>query len=292
MHACPSRHPCVAVTRIIVLAWPGLRSTFGPPSREGPSACARPSDGTEGSNMRRSLTLAGWAVSASLSWSVAHAEPAPSAPVESANTQDKVETVVFVGRLISIQSIPPVAPVACPSNPDEPCLQTIRADFDSGYIARYRILQRVSGRFDGDDLQFAIYSHRGFPAMALHAQALLFVGREGSDYFLHRYQGYAVHPTADGGWAHCGDVDSRRDGDAPTPGFGPQSFATDFGSAQKLVDDADGIRFPRNAYRVQNDRIVCPRGLALADFYEAVRSGVMKSRGIDLPPFEDTATAR
>ncbi len=240
--------------------------------------------------MRRSLTLAGWAVSASLSWSVAHAEPAPSAPVESANTQDKVETVVFVGRLISIQEVP-----------WESLPSTYKADpysywglvkRDHVYNARYEILQMVSGQIDALEASVRIWSHYGFPIFALHPEALLFVRRRDADYTLHKYQGFSVHRTMGGGWAHCGDFEYRRPGEAAPAALRPLRFAEDFGPADQLATDERRRKFAEESFLVENDRIVCPRGLALADFYEAVRSGVMKSRGIDLPPFEDTATAR
>ena len=233
--------------------------------------------------MRKAVAIGRWAIPLLFSWNLASADPTPSAPVLPASGgQDKAETLVFVGRLISIQEVPPEA---CRTTPDG--MQECPVPFDQGYRARYKVLQRISGRFDGDEVQFTAYSHRGFPAMALHPQAVLFVARRDGESFLHRYQGYAVHPTTDGGWAHCGDLDGRRGDDAPTPGFGPQAFATDFGSARQLDEDVDQGRFPRDVFSIENDRIVCPRGLALADLHEAVRTGVMKARGVDLPPFDD-----
>ncbi|MBN8480652.1 MAG: hypothetical protein J0L88_03570 [Xanthomonadales bacterium] len=229
--------------------------------------------------MRKAVAIGRWAIPLLFSWNLAAAESAPS--TSASGCQDKGETLVFVGRLISIQE---VLPEPCPPNANRSCLLP---RFDKEYVARYKVLERVTGRFDTDEVQFNVYSHRGFPAMALHPEALLFVWHRGEQYCLHRYQGYAVHPTTDGGWAHCGEINSRTDDDAPTTGFGPQSFASDFGSAQQLDNDADQGRFPRDAFTVENDRIVCPRGLALADLYEAVRSGLMKARCAVLPPFAE-----
>lgn len=234
--------------------------------------------------MHRAVAILRWAFPLFFSWNLASAEPSPAAPASGG--QDKGETLVFVGRLISIQE----RVETCRDDLDDGHARSL--PFNQGYRARYEVLQRISGRFDGNEVQFTTCSHRGFPTMAQHAQALLFIAHHDGESFLHRYQGYAVHATTDAGWAHCGDLDRRREGDAATPGLGPQPFAGDFGSARQLDEDANQRKFPRDAFAVENDRIVCPRGLALADLYEAVRSGVMKARGVDLPPFADATADR
>ena len=218
-----------------------------------------------------------------LPWPV---ESAESAPVDSKVAQAPVDTAAFVGRLISIEEI---QPPPCQPSADGHC--TTPVSFDTGYEARYRVVQRVSGQLDGDEVHISIHSHRGYPAMALHPHALLFVGQHEGKNFLHRYQGYPVHATKDGGWAHCGDADTRRD-DAPSRALRAQDFAVDFGSAAQLAEDADHEKYPLDAFKVENDRIVCPRGIALDDLYELVRNGVMKARGVTLPPMAASNATR
>ena len=132
--------------------------------------------------MRKGVAIGRWAIPLLFSWNLVAAESTPSAPASGAPHGG--ETLVFVGRLISIQEVPPEA---CRTTPDG--MQECPVPFDQGYRARYKVLQRISGRIDGDEVPFTAYSHHGFPAMALHPQALLFVARRDGESFLHRYQG-------------------------------------------------------------------------------------------------------
>ena len=45
----------------------------------------------------------------------------------------------------------------------------------SKFIAHYRVLQKICGDYDKDDITFTVYDHYGFPAFGNYDHALLFL---------------------------------------------------------------------------------------------------------------------
>ena len=98
------------------------------------------------------------------------------------------DLIIFVGKRLSV--------TAQTNTPDS---------LDLKFEARYRVLKMVFGHYDGPEITFTVYDHRGFPAFARYDTALMFVSRHEGELYHEKYQFIPVYPTVDGRWAGCGD---------------------------------------------------------------------------------------
>lgn len=194
-----------------------------------------------------------------------------------ADSESDVDNLVFVGRLVSIEELP---------NPCEATRDCIM--MDSLWRARYEILQPIVGAHPQKEIAIDIADHYGFPYMARFRHALLFVGLYSDGRWLHKYQGFDVHPLSDGGWASCGGP--LRDEDPGSPR--PLPFAGDI----ELVGfpGAEGTQemLDPDYFSVQDGRVRCKRGIPLADLYEMARKGALQAREVELPPWSEIEPAR
>ncbi|WP_052632102.1 hypothetical protein [Pseudoxanthomonas suwonensis] len=192
---------------------------------------------------------------------------------------DPPPTFAFVGRLLSIEPEPDPCAAKNRQSGELACLM-----LDSLWRARYRVLQPVAGRQADEVVEFLVADHYGFPPFARFPQALLFVSQGPDGAWLHKYQGIAVFPTRDGQWASCGQPFARRS-DAPVPAPRPIAYRDDL-DAGTTIDRAElRQRFEPDDYTVVDGHLRCRRGLPLPELYEGVRSGVMRARGVPLPPW-------
>jgi hypothetical protein len=210
----------------------------------------------------------------------------PSAVAADAEEQDDrtVETVVFVGELISIET----APDPCEARRQAGDLSCI--SMDELYRARYRVVQPVVGSVSGPELTFNIADHYGFPRFAYFKNALLFVGMYDNGPWLHKYQAIPMHRTSEGQWAACGEVDHRRiEGRVPAHAR-PLRFEQPIASAREFSAEGWEIFLPnwrrtRDTYRIENGLVHCRKGIPVDEAYEIVRNGVMEAREVPLPPW-------
>lgn len=198
---------------------------------------------------------------------------AATPPQEAASGQ-QAEQLVFVGRLLSIEE----APDPCESG--NKCIS-----MDALYTARYEIVEPIVGTPAQREITIGIADHYGFPGMARWRHALLFVQLLDDGPWLHKYQGFAVHPLTDGGWGFCGGAREAREAPgAPVPRALP--FTADLG----LVDDVGGaVRRAAEQgehFALEDGRVHCRTGLRLPELYEAARTGVMQARGVALPGWD------
>lgn len=204
------------------------------------------------------------------------ASPLPAAPTAGSGP----EILAVVGHLVSIRRLP---------NPCERGNDSAQPDcimLDALYEAKYEIRTVLSGTTPGPEISFRIADHYGFPRFAHYRDALLFVTIDTGGNFLQKYQGYAVHRTANGSWATCGDPYNEFFGD-PGQGVRPIDFADDLGIVGDFSEEGLRERFPEAKHLdVSNGRIRCRRGIPLPDLYERVRSGVLAARGIAIPALD------
>ena len=199
------------------------------------------------------------------------------------DTDALADTVVFVGRLLALEELPD------PCEGDEDCIS-----MDSLWRARYEVVQPISGRFDEREIRFDIADHYGFPPFARYQHALLFVARSGDNRWLHKYQGVAMHRTADGQWASCGEIAYRDAGEPPSPHLKPLRFAREIAGMGELSEAGwrETLREWRTSrdsldLRIEGDKIWCTRGIALPDVYETMRNGALRARGVSLPAWQE-----
>lgn len=197
--------------------------------------------------------------------------------VSSARAEDpeqEVDNLVFVGRLVSIEELP---------NPCEGKSDCI--SMDALWRARYEIEQTLVGSYPEREITFSIADHYGYPPMAKFEHALLFVGLYSNGPWLHKYQGFAMHPLTGGDWGYCGGPFRATDGepDPPTPSSLPFAGSLQV-RGEPSRDELELLLGERN-FSVKHGRVYCKRGVVLSDFYEVVRKGALQARGVNLPPW-------
>jgi len=207
--------------------------------------------------------------------------PAAAEPAE----ERTVETLVFVGELISIE------PMANPCEEESKRTGTLGCIImDELYRARYRVVQPVAGTTADTEVTFQVADHYGFPAFANTPRALLFVAVTDDGNWLHKYQGIPMHRTTDGRWAACGEVEHRRVDDALSPRAKPLTFAEPIARRDAVPREAWKRMLPwwkerADTYLITDGQVRCLKGIPVQQVYEIVRQGVMKAREVPLPPW-------
>lgn len=222
-----------------------------------------------------------------LAFAVMSMLPFTARTAETDSADAKVETVVFVGRLVSIEELPD------PCEGDEDCIS-----IDALYRARYEVVRPIVGSFAQRQVTIDIADHYGFPPFARYQHALLVVGLHDARPWLHKYQGIAVHRTVEGEWASCGEVEFKDKGEAPSAHIKPLRFEREIAGIGDLSEAGwretlFGWRTARDQldHRIEGGKVWCTRGVELPDIYETMRSGALRARGVALPAWSDAVGA-
>jgi hypothetical protein len=207
--------------------------------------------------------------------------PAVAAPAD----EQTVETMVFVGELISMEPMP------------DPCEEERKRTgtpgcifMDDLYRARYRVVQPVAGTTADTEVTFQVADHYGFSAFANTPHALLLVAVTDDGNWLHKYQGVPMHRTQDGQWAACGEVDYRGVDEALSHRAKPLTFAEPIARCDAVPREAwkrmqSWWKERADTYRIKDGQVRCLKGIPVQEAYEIVRQGVMKAREVPLPPW-------
>jgi hypothetical protein len=105
---------------------------------------------------------------------------------------DPGQTIAFVGEKIAVQEV-----------------GFICADgsicMDVRFHARYRIVELLEGKFDGEIIDFVVYDHYGYPHFARADRPVIYLVQIGDQLYHHKYSFDVLHPVRGGGYATCGD---------------------------------------------------------------------------------------
>lgn len=128
--------------------------------------------------------------------------------------QSRVDSmIIFIGQKIEINDITPDPNVEINTKPDSTWINrdTIYANrnpkfstvyLDSKYHVKYKIIDLVNGRFEGDTIEFIAYDHYGIPGFSNYENVLLFVNRMESGELVHeKYQYADLYKARNGRWA-------------------------------------------------------------------------------------------
>ena len=162
---------------------------------------------------------------------------------------------------------------------------TICISMDSYYRARYRVLDVVHGIAPGEEVEFDLGSHYGDLDWVSARHALLFVHLHTDEpNWMHKYQGYAVFPTAGGGWATCGRLDWS-DGPASREiEFAPPLVVDDM---SRLTPAGVGYRWDPEVYAVVDGQVRCRVGVPLEEVVAYVDREILED--VALPPMSPVA---
>lgn len=195
--------------------------------------------------VRQLCCLLAFAAFAASTARAAVAEPAPA-------------MLVFVGEQLAYEDLDhdPCAEENAKSGGDTICIS-----MDSYYRARYRIVETIHGIAPGPDIEFDVGSHYGDLDWVNARHALLFVYlHDDAPHWLHKYQGFAVFPTADGGWATCGDTGTYDKLPLQDIEFSPALIVDD---TSRLTPIAIEKRWDPAVYAVVDGTVRCRRGVPL-----------------------------
>lgn len=199
--------------------------------------------------------------------------------------------LVFVGEQLDFAELPD--PCEDPHNRVELIgdggNETACVVMDAAFWARYRVRETVLGIAPGDEVEFLVADHHGIPDFARSRTALLFVTLEAEGASLLKYQGYAVHATADGDWAMCGDPYPPG-----TPAVErrvvPLEFANGLGFADVGTLGPMAIAdFDPAIYERRGERMFCRRGVRLMDLFDYVARHPLAGEGFDFGLLVDDA---
>lgn len=179
----------------------------------------------------------------------------------------------FVGKKIAVTPKP---------SPDD--------SFDAVFEARYQVLQKVYGDYQGDTITFAVYDHYGTPAFERYDHALLFVSKGSNGWYHEKYQYFDVYLTADGNWAspykERAYADTNQRGAVkPVPIVFP-SQATYLLNEKTWEEGEVEYWFPAPYYRIEKDKAIPLYGNYVHDLFRLKKETVLTARGLfgDLKP--------
>ena len=187
--------------------------------------------------------------------------------------------MAFIGRKIEFVKFDPAEDDPEPSEDEDG--DTIIIHMDAAFKARYEILELVHGAYDGAFVDFKAYDHYGVPAFSKHDYVLLYLREHDGSLYHVKYQVDAVHPTADGRYAGCGnpylyleeddEIDRRPLQDIK---FSPPVVfrISDYLISESDYDDYDEkeiaenraeieAEFSEDDFDIEGDRASCKRGV-------------------------------
>mgnify|MGYP007054661619 CR=1 FL=1 len=189
-----------------------------------------------------------------------------SVETEEPGTQ-KSDLFVFVGQKIEVVEFTP---------PNR------EVWFDSAFDAKYKIIEKVYGEFDGGIIEFRAFDHYGFPPFAKYQHALLFVSKYKGKLYHEKYVFYEAYKTSDGRWASCGDPylhagEYHRKPFTPKPLYFPSPVVFD---RQDLTDKKFREIYSPPYFEVNGKKATCKMGAYVDELFSIERNGVLKARGL------------
>ena len=152
---------------------------------------------------------------------------------------------------------------------------------DNGFLATYKILQRVYSDYPSDTITFRVYDHYGIPAFSKFKNVLLYVSKAGSFYYHEKYQYNDVYKTKDGRWAgsYTYDYDNQIDSSIKIK---PQIIPFEnevFYTINK--NDADyNIDYPEPYFKIEGQRAKVVYGNYVEDLLRLKKNGILSYRGL------------
>lgn len=108
------------------------------------------------------------------------------------------ELVAFIGTYKEVKELP-FSP-----KESENCNCII---MDMRYVAKYKIEALLHGSHIGNEIEFLVFDHYGFPAFAKQKSSLIYLMKNGDEYTHLKYEWDSVTPVLEGGFASCENTD-------------------------------------------------------------------------------------
>lgn len=172
---------------------------------------------------------------------------------------------VFVGEKISFDTIP-----------YEP------GDFDNGFRAKYKILERVYGVYPKETIEFEAYDHYGSPPFANYKHVLMYVSEHEGKYYQEKYMFDDVYITKDGRWAGSYSDEYNHAFNKNTT-IKPLkiSFVEEVSYPTSYKDSEDKtvlLDYPKPYFRIDGDKAIAVYGNYIEELFKLKKDGVLTAR--------------
>lgn len=187
--------------------------------------------------------------------------------------QDKNNKLfVFVGEKIEVV-------------PFEPETEEGEVLMDASFKAKYRVIQKIYGKYDKDIIEFEVYDHYGIPPFSKYKDVLLFVSEYEGKLYHEKYQFFDVYKTKDGRWASCGDPYRFDD-------YHRKNIkAINLEFEESLIFNLDEYKkdyrpdfvkefFKSPYFKITGNKAECIKGVFVEDLFRIKKEGVLKARGL------------
>jgi hypothetical protein len=173
----------------------------------------------------------------------------------------------FVGEKITVE---PVVP-----SPGE-------VKFDQQFSAKYHVLEKVYGNYDGEVIEFTVFDHHGFPSFAKYDHALIYIEVHDGKYYHAKYMYSPLFETVDGEWAGPYDDEDYNHENNSGTNIKPEIILfrkpVTFDISQvspKYVKDF----YPKPYYRIWGSRAIAVYGNYVTELFLLKQHGVLRARG-------------
>jgi hypothetical protein len=152
---------------------------------------------------------------------------------------------------------------------------------DNGFLATYKVLQRVYGDYLSDTITFEVYDHYGVPEFTKFKDVLLYVSKADSFYYHEKYQFNDVYKTRDGRWAGSYTKDYFNLLDSSIK-IKPQiiPFENDVYYHVSKSDSERGITYSQPYFKIEGKRAKVIYGNYVEDLFTLKKNGVLSYRGL------------
>jgi hypothetical protein len=160
---------------------------------------------------------------------------------------------------------------------------------DNGFLAEYKIIEKVYGDFSDDKILFKAYDHYGIPAFSEYNHVLMFVSFFEGEFYHEKYQYFDLYETKEGNWA---SPFSKSDYDHPNNVntiIHPEEIEflnevnyviEDLGNKEIPKEFIESVKenFPSPYYEFEGKKAIAKYGNYVEDLFNLKRNGVLKSR--------------
>lgn len=184
---------------------------------------------------------------------------------KSIKNERKNRLIAFVGEKIEVTELP-----------------YEEGSMDGKFYAKYKIPQRVYGKYLKDTIEFIAYDHYGIPQFSKFKNVLLFVSEYKGKYYDEKYMYNYVYLTKDGRWAGSYSDDYSHSYNENTT-IKPEiiEFAEEVSYPVK-IKSADGEEYepsyPEPYYRKVGDKAIAVYGNYVKDLFKLKKDGYLTAR--------------
>lgn len=209
-----------------------------------------------------------------------------SISISSFGQNHKDSLIVFVGKKINLKYSPQEKKEKIGirvKGKDTVHVKQYSLSMDHKYIAKYKIVQLLSGSYSNDTIEFEVFDHYGEPSFANFETVLLFVSKHNGKLYHEKYQYFDVYLTKNGIWASPYSSSDYNHSFSSNITVKPEtmSFKKEVSyPVDKLTKEEVEMRYPTPYYEIKNGKAIAKYGNNVNDLFILKQQTILKARGI------------